>query len=144
MRGYLRFASIFGSATTFIVVGAILVIALIILVVALFLFRNSGKKKTGAANPAAVGDWQRQRDAGWYDRHQDFPRRRSLAGSVPVVARMVRAHFRWVVWWKAVVRCLANRLIALATLAVGLAAPTDQQVGPTVPRIDQSHRRYRS
>ena len=60
MRGFLTFAAIFGVSTPFIIAGAALVVALIILFVALFLFRNSGKKKAGAANAAGASDWQRQ------------------------------------------------------------------------------------
>jgi hypothetical protein len=63
MREFLILASIFGSNTTYIIAGAALVVALIILVIGLFLFRNTGKKKTGNANPAAASDWQRQQGA---------------------------------------------------------------------------------
>ena len=67
MRQFLTLASIFGAAPTttpiykqpFVIAGAVLVIAVIILVIALFLFRNSGKKKN-VANPAGGNDWQRQ------------------------------------------------------------------------------------
>ncbi len=62
MREFLTLASILGLTgpiykNPFVIAGAVLFIALIILVVALFLFRNSGKKKTAATNPP---DWQRQ------------------------------------------------------------------------------------
>ncbi|HLX56756.1 MAG TPA: FHA domain-containing protein [Ktedonobacteraceae bacterium] len=71
MREFLSLATVFGLIPSslknpYIITGAILVIALIILVVALFLFRNSSRKKggVGGANPTAANDWQRQQASG--------------------------------------------------------------------------------
>src|SRR5436305_356425 len=61
MRGFVTVASIIpGVSTTVTIAIAALVVALIIGVVAFFLFRGSGKKKAGEAPPAGTSDWQRQ------------------------------------------------------------------------------------
>jgi FHA domain len=60
MRGFIRLAFLSSISTPYLIAGAILVLALIIGLVAFFLFRGSGKKKTGATPAAGAADWQRQ------------------------------------------------------------------------------------
>lgn len=65
MRGFVTLASIIpGVSTTVTIAIAALVVALIIGVVAFFLFRGSGKKKAGEAPPVGASDWQRQQAGG--------------------------------------------------------------------------------
>ncbi len=47
-----------------VIIIAVLVLAVVILVTAVFLFRNSGKKKGAKADKAALPDWQRQGQQG--------------------------------------------------------------------------------
>lgn len=79
MRGFVTLASIFGVSTPIVLAVAALVVALIVGLVAFFLFRGSSKKKAGATPAAGAPDWQRQQagaagqQAPWGQQNQQAP-----------------------------------------------------------------------